>query len=94
MCAGFARRADDEPVDPKPEVEESCKPKCVKQLLAYQVRAVGFSRTIGAAQPVFESGWLTPRGGAEREQCVGNRGQREGLSGKGVMVVADLGLGV
>jgi hypothetical protein len=24
-------------VDPKPEVEESCKPRCVKHLLAYQV---------------------------------------------------------
>jgi ubiquinol-cytochrome c reductase subunit 6 len=27
---------EEEPVDPKPEVEESCKPRCVKQLLAYQ----------------------------------------------------------
>ncbi|CAI5467246.1 unnamed protein product [Closterium sp. Yama58-4] len=28
--------ADDEPVDPKPEIEEGCRPKCVKQLLAYE----------------------------------------------------------
>ncbi|GBG72064.1 hypothetical protein CBR_g10999 [Chara braunii] len=26
----------EEPVDPKAEIEESCKPKCVKQLLQYQ----------------------------------------------------------
>ncbi|OAE27544.1 hypothetical protein AXG93_2225s1050 [Marchantia polymorpha subsp. ruderalis] len=31
-------RSDDaeDPVDPKPEIEENCKPKCVKQLLQYQ----------------------------------------------------------
>lgn len=28
--------SDEEPVDPKHEVEESCKPKCVKPLLQYQ----------------------------------------------------------
>ncbi|BBN09837.1 ubiquinol-cytochrome c reductase subunit 6 [Marchantia polymorpha subsp. ruderalis] len=26
----------EDPVDPKPEIEENCKPKCVKQLLQYQ----------------------------------------------------------
>jgi len=26
-----------EPVDTKPECEASCKPRCVKQLLAYEV---------------------------------------------------------
>ncbi|KAM6581175.1 hypothetical protein CsatA_004949 [Cannabis sativa] len=31
-----AARADDEPVDPKKYLEESCKPKCVKPLLEYQ----------------------------------------------------------
>ncbi|KAJ4835834.1 hypothetical protein Tsubulata_033039 [Turnera subulata] len=29
-------KADDEPVDPKKFLEESCKPKCVKPLLNYQ----------------------------------------------------------
>lgn len=29
---------EEEVVDPKAEIEESCKPKCVKQLLALQVR--------------------------------------------------------
>ncbi|CAN8293364.1 unnamed protein product [Cochlearia groenlandica] len=29
-------RADDEVVDPKKYLEESCKPKCVKPLLEYQ----------------------------------------------------------
>ncbi|KAK3012182.1 hypothetical protein RJ639_010877 [Escallonia herrerae] len=29
-------RADDEPVDPKKYLEESCKPKCVKSYLDYQ----------------------------------------------------------
>ncbi|KAL3572714.1 hypothetical protein D5086_026618 [Populus alba] len=29
-------RADEEPVDPKKYLEESCKPKCVKPLLEYQ----------------------------------------------------------
>ncbi|KAL5562787.1 hypothetical protein UlMin_032534, partial [Ulmus minor] len=28
--------ADEEPVDPKKYLEESCKPKCVKPLLEYQ----------------------------------------------------------
>ncbi|XP_057830893.1 cytochrome b-c1 complex subunit 6-1, mitochondrial [Cryptomeria japonica] len=28
--------SDEEPVDPKHEIEESCKPKCVKPLLQYQ----------------------------------------------------------
>lgn len=32
--------AEEEPVNPQIEVEESCKPQCVKALLAYQVRAV------------------------------------------------------
>ncbi|KAM6554449.1 hypothetical protein CsatB_015211 [Cannabis sativa] len=31
-----ALTADDEPVDPKKYLEESCKPKCVKPLLEYQ----------------------------------------------------------
>jgi len=30
-------RADEEPVDPKKLLEESCKPKCVRPLLEYQV---------------------------------------------------------
>lgn len=30
-------RADEEPVDQKKDLEESCKPKCVKPLLEYQV---------------------------------------------------------
>eukprot|EP00897_Mesotaenium_endlicherianum_P001552 jgi/Mesen1/1424/ME001303S00471 len=30
---------EDEPVDSKPEIEESCKPRCVKQLLAYEACA-------------------------------------------------------
>lgn len=30
-------RADEEPVDQKKYLEESCKPKCVRQLLEYQV---------------------------------------------------------
>lgn len=30
-------RADDEVVDPKKYLEESCNPKCVKPLLEYQV---------------------------------------------------------
>lgn len=30
-------RADEEPVDQKKYLEESCKPKCVKPLLEYQV---------------------------------------------------------
>ncbi|CAI5490379.1 unnamed protein product, partial [Closterium sp. Naga37s-1] len=34
--AGKEDVADDEPVDPKPEIEEGCRPKCVKQLLAYE----------------------------------------------------------
>lgn len=29
---------EEEVVDPKPEVEDSCKPRCVKQLLSYEVR--------------------------------------------------------
>ncbi|KAK3031534.1 hypothetical protein RJ639_036048, partial [Escallonia herrerae] len=32
-------RADDEPVDPKKYLEESCKPKCVKSYLDYQACA-------------------------------------------------------
>ncbi|KAH7836061.1 hypothetical protein Vadar_032372 [Vaccinium darrowii] len=28
--------ADEEPVDPKKELEEACKPKCVKHLLEYK----------------------------------------------------------
>eukprot|EP00240_Pyramimonas_obovata_P019041 CAMPEP_0118933272 /NCGR_PEP_ID=MMETSP1169-20130426/11860_1 /TAXON_ID=36882 /ORGANISM="Pyramimonas obovata, Strain CCMP722" /LENGTH=69 /DNA_ID=CAMNT_0006876011 /DNA_START=82 /DNA_END=291 /DNA_ORIENTATION=+ len=31
--------SDEEPVDPKPEIEEACKPRCVKALLAYQACA-------------------------------------------------------
>lgn len=27
---------EEDPVDVKPEVEEACKPKCVKALMAYQ----------------------------------------------------------
>jgi hypothetical protein len=34
-CCEF--RADEEPVDPKKLLEESCKPKCVRPLLEYQV---------------------------------------------------------
>jgi hypothetical protein len=30
--------ADEEPVNPQIEVEESCKPQCVKAWLEYQVR--------------------------------------------------------
>ncbi|XP_059653368.1 cytochrome b-c1 complex subunit 6-1, mitochondrial isoform X1 [Cornus florida] len=30
--------ADEEAVDPKKLLEEACKPKCVKQLLEYQVK--------------------------------------------------------
>ncbi|BBG96067.1 hypothetical protein Prudu_004770, partial [Prunus dulcis] len=30
------KRADEEPVDQKKYLEESCKPKCVKPLLEYQ----------------------------------------------------------
>ena len=29
--------AEEEVVDPKPDIEASCKPKCVKQLLSLQV---------------------------------------------------------
>ncbi|KAE8009119.1 hypothetical protein FH972_005572 [Carpinus fangiana] len=36
------RRADEELVDPKKYLEESCKPKCVKPLLEYQAHKVGF----------------------------------------------------
>ncbi|GLJ06395.1 hypothetical protein SUGI_0038100 [Cryptomeria japonica] len=32
----FAAMADVEPVDPRPHIEESCKPNCVKPLLQYQ----------------------------------------------------------
>ncbi|KAM7250816.1 hypothetical protein ACFE04_022699 [Oxalis oulophora] len=35
-CKDYSFSADDEPVDPKRYLEESCKPKCVKPLLAYQ----------------------------------------------------------
>lgn len=35
FCDHF--RADDEVVDPKKYLEESCNPKCVKPLLEYQV---------------------------------------------------------
>lgn len=31
-------RADEEPVDQKKYLEESCKPKCVKPLLEYEVK--------------------------------------------------------
>ncbi|KAL6315449.1 hypothetical protein AAG906_000741 [Vitis piasezkii] len=30
------KRADEEPVDPKKYLEESCKPKCVRYLRAYE----------------------------------------------------------
>ena len=30
--------ADEEPVNPQIELEEACKPQCVKALLEYQVR--------------------------------------------------------
>lgn len=29
--------SDEEPVNPKPELEEACKPRCIKALLEYQV---------------------------------------------------------
>lgn len=32
--------SDEDPVCPKPEIEESCKPKCVKYLLQYQVSII------------------------------------------------------
>ncbi|KAG2321346.1 hypothetical protein Bca52824_014559 [Brassica carinata] len=32
----YSDRAEDEVVDPKKYLEESCKPKCVKPLLEYQ----------------------------------------------------------
>jgi len=31
--------SDEEVVDPKSDIEESCKPSCIKQLLAYQACA-------------------------------------------------------
>ena len=34
-----AKMADEEGVCPKPEIEESCKPHCIKELLAYQACA-------------------------------------------------------
>ncbi|ESQ35295.1 hypothetical protein EUTSA_v10009667mg, partial [Eutrema salsugineum] len=34
--SSFVLMADDEVVDPKKYLEESCKPKCVKPLLSYQ----------------------------------------------------------
>ncbi|XP_042493777.1 uncharacterized protein LOC122073285 isoform X2 [Macadamia integrifolia] len=36
------RRADEEPVDPKKYLEETCKPKCVKPLLEYQISILLF----------------------------------------------------
>ena len=35
--AFYQFRADEEPVDPKKYLEESCKPKCVRYLRAYEV---------------------------------------------------------
>jgi len=29
--------SDEEPLNPKPELEEACKPRCIKALLEYQV---------------------------------------------------------
>ena len=42
-----AEMADEEPVNPQLEVEESCKPQCVKLLLEYQVRGCGRARCPG-----------------------------------------------
>jgi hypothetical protein len=41
--------ADEEPVNPQLEVEESCKPQCVKLLLEYQVSVVCRARCPGWA---------------------------------------------
>jgi ubiquinol-cytochrome c reductase subunit 6 len=30
--------SDEEPVDPKAEIEDSCKPRCIKSYLEYKVR--------------------------------------------------------
>jgi len=32
--------SEEEPVCPKPEIEEACKPKCIKLWLEYQVGCV------------------------------------------------------
>lgn len=37
IVAFFLYRADEEPVDQKKLLEDSCKPKCVRPLLEYQV---------------------------------------------------------
>ncbi|KAL9261710.1 Cytochrome b-c1 complex subunit 6-1, mitochondrial-like protein [Drosera capensis] len=36
LSSPFYTMADEEPVDPKHYLEETCKPKCVKPLHAYQ----------------------------------------------------------
>jgi hypothetical protein len=36
---------EEEAVNPKPEIEESCKPKCIKAWLEYEVR--NFSSMFG-----------------------------------------------
>lgn len=33
---------EEEVVDPKPAIENSCKPRCVKQLLTYEVIGLQF----------------------------------------------------
>lgn len=33
---------EEEVVDPKPAIENSCKPRCVKQLLTYEVIGLNF----------------------------------------------------
>ena len=42
--------SDDEPVNPKPEIEEKCRPACVKHWIAYEVRGrLGRERAWGWA---------------------------------------------
>ena len=53
--------ADEEPVNPQLEVEESCKPQCVKLLLEYQVRGCGRARCPGwACSDRLQQGCGTP----------------------------------
>ena len=34
--AGSRTMADEEPVNPRPEIEEACRPQCVKPMLEYE----------------------------------------------------------
>lgn len=72
--------AEEEVVNPQIEVEESCKPQCVKALLAYQVR-LG-SRWPSRLHPSSDRSRLGPAGAGVRP-CSARGGQRRAAAAAG-----------